>query len=599
MYKLIIEDDEGKTTEVPIIRDEITVGRKEGNTIRLTERNVSRRHARISRQNNALHIEDVLSYNGIKVNGERIKGKVAIGDGDRIQIGDYQLSIKLDKAAVKPQPGAPAGAASVGQRPDMVSASPTMPHQPVAAQGPGSSLPTVQHQTVAPTAKAPDRPARLIVISTNFARQEFPLDKAAVVIGRTDENDVVLNHRSISRHHAKIVREGEHFHIVDMQSANGVRVNGEDYGKVELRKGDQIDLGHVRLIFVPPGQDIDIKDKIVDLDRKGPPIFAIAVVLLLLIGAGGGAFFWINRPPVVDPEAEAAKLLVDVEGDLQAKRWPQAIEKTSKVISSPAVSAKSRDLATTKRTKAEQESKVKVIYERFATAAGGSHYDQALSAFKEIPEDSVYRSGARDQYDQIFPLFVESHIKAAEDARAQGNCAEFQAELKVVLDIDSKQVKALAARDRPCGDKSTTTTDNPPVATNTKPDKPSHHSRPDKTEKPEKPEKPAKPDKVEKPEKPEKTEIASADVDQALTNAQTEFVNGNFSQSISMAKAVQRGNPTRAWRIIGAAACNIKDVKLASEAFKHLDSAGRQYMIYACQRQGITSSGSQFKLSEQ
>jgi hypothetical protein len=66
-----------------------------------------------------------------------------------------------------------------------------------------------------------------------------------------------------------------------------------------------------------------------------------------------------------------------------------------------------------------------------------------------------------------------------------------------------------------------------------------------------------------------------------------------------MAKAVQRGNPTKAWRIIGSAACNIKDVKLASEAFKHLDSGGRQYMIYACQRQGITSSGSQFKLPEQ
>ena len=123
-----------------------------------------------------------------------------------------------------------------------------------------------------------------------------------------------------------------------------------------------------------------------------------------------------------------------------------------------------------------------------------------------------------------------------------------------------------------------------------------------------KPEKAGITEKVEKPGttwvsladvKPNKTEIASADVDQALTNAQTEFTNGNFSQSISMAKAVQRGNPTRAWRIIGAAACNIKDVKLASEAFKHLDSAGRQYMIYACQRQGITSSGAKFKLSEQ
>ena len=49
MFKLVIQDDEGKTTVVPLIRDEITIGRKEGNTIRLTERNVSRRHARIVR----------------------------------------------------------------------------------------------------------------------------------------------------------------------------------------------------------------------------------------------------------------------------------------------------------------------------------------------------------------------------------------------------------------------------------------------------------------------------------------------------------------------------------------------------------------------
>ena len=37
MFKLTIEDDEGKTTVVPLARDEITIGRLEGNTIRLTE----------------------------------------------------------------------------------------------------------------------------------------------------------------------------------------------------------------------------------------------------------------------------------------------------------------------------------------------------------------------------------------------------------------------------------------------------------------------------------------------------------------------------------------------------------------------------------
>src|SRR5580765_6092531 len=107
MYKLIIEDDEGKTTVVPLIRDEITIGRKEGNTIRLTERNVSRKHAKLVKQNGSVFIEDLTSYNGIKVNGDRIAGRAPINEGDRIQIGDYQLALKLDKST-QAGSGAPA-----------------------------------------------------------------------------------------------------------------------------------------------------------------------------------------------------------------------------------------------------------------------------------------------------------------------------------------------------------------------------------------------------------------------------------------------------------------------------------------------------------
>src|SRR5206468_6197402 len=103
MYKLIIEDDEGKTTVVPLIRDEITIGRKEGNTIRLTERNVSRRHAKLVKSNGSVVIEDLQSYNGIKINGDRIAGRASVAEGDRIQIGDYQLALKLDKSAAAPQ----------------------------------------------------------------------------------------------------------------------------------------------------------------------------------------------------------------------------------------------------------------------------------------------------------------------------------------------------------------------------------------------------------------------------------------------------------------------------------------------------------------
>src|SRR4029077_6104541 len=87
---------------VPLIRDEITIGRKDGNTIRLTERNVSRRHAKLTKQNGSLFIEDLSSHNGIRVNGNKGAGRLAIADGDRIQIGDYTIALKLDRALASP-----------------------------------------------------------------------------------------------------------------------------------------------------------------------------------------------------------------------------------------------------------------------------------------------------------------------------------------------------------------------------------------------------------------------------------------------------------------------------------------------------------------
>src|SRR5512137_1435357 len=97
--KLVIEDDEGKKTIVPIVRDEITIGRKDGNTIRLTERNVSRFHARLMRQDSQIFIEDLNSYTGVRVNGDRIAGRVQVGEGDLIEIGDYHLALQHEGGA--------------------------------------------------------------------------------------------------------------------------------------------------------------------------------------------------------------------------------------------------------------------------------------------------------------------------------------------------------------------------------------------------------------------------------------------------------------------------------------------------------------------
>jgi hypothetical protein len=88
--KLIIEDDEGRKTVVPLVRDEITIGRQEGNTI-LTERNLTPPRP-AGEGERARLIEDLGSYNGVRSTG---RSPVDPDQGsDLVEIGDYDLGIK-------------------------------------------------------------------------------------------------------------------------------------------------------------------------------------------------------------------------------------------------------------------------------------------------------------------------------------------------------------------------------------------------------------------------------------------------------------------------------------------------------------------------
>lgn len=75
--------------------------------------------------------------------------------------------------------------------------------------------------------------------------------QTAVRIGRNKDNDIVLMNDSISSHHAEIHmrREGT-FYIVDLSSTNGVFVNNQRVNQTEIKDGDLVELGEVRLKFV-------------------------------------------------------------------------------------------------------------------------------------------------------------------------------------------------------------------------------------------------------------------------------------------------------------------------------------------------------------
>jgi len=74
--------------------------------------------------------------------------------------------------------------------------------------------------------------------------------KGTVNVGRAADNQMVIDHATVSRHHAWIKAEGEEFMVFDIGSGNGTFVNDE---RVEaprrLENGDVVRFGEATFVF--------------------------------------------------------------------------------------------------------------------------------------------------------------------------------------------------------------------------------------------------------------------------------------------------------------------------------------------------------------
>ena len=90
--------------------------------------------------------------------------------------------------------------------------------------------------------------ARLFVLAGPDLARSFPL-KENTTVGRSDECDVVLRDRSISRKHALIGRQEERWFVQDLGSTNGVTKDGTRGERFELADGDEFRLGDLPVRF--------------------------------------------------------------------------------------------------------------------------------------------------------------------------------------------------------------------------------------------------------------------------------------------------------------------------------------------------------------
>ncbi len=110
--------------------------------------------------------------------------------------------------------------------------------------------------------------AWLVIREQELPERTCEIKGAVTSIGTSDDNDIVLTDKAVSRHHAKIRIEGQKYFVYDLASTNGTKVNERKITNKWIKEGDSIEMGHTEMTFVtegPPSEPLEYKHKPSDL----------------------------------------------------------------------------------------------------------------------------------------------------------------------------------------------------------------------------------------------------------------------------------------------------------------------------------------------
>ncbi|MDH4046532.1 MAG: FHA domain-containing protein [Gammaproteobacteria bacterium] len=102
------------------------------------------------------------------------------------------------------------------------------------------------------TAAAYAGPPRLILTRSGKTLKELSMERPRLLIGRSEHNDLCVNSKYVSRHHALLVRHGKATFLMDLNSTNGTYVNSRRVSNHVMQHDDVISLGQHAVKFVDP-----------------------------------------------------------------------------------------------------------------------------------------------------------------------------------------------------------------------------------------------------------------------------------------------------------------------------------------------------------
>jgi hypothetical protein len=144
---------------------------------------------------------------------------------DDLEMGEFGIATRMVQGAA-PQPGEPPSQAEPAGT--MVYRKPPPETEAVSAEELGLGR-------------------EIVSLTVNGTKHE--LDGTRVTIGRSKDCDIQIPDPNVSRRHAEVRQEGAAYWAIDLDSTNGMEVNGRRQKRAKLRQGDRITLGSTELVF--------------------------------------------------------------------------------------------------------------------------------------------------------------------------------------------------------------------------------------------------------------------------------------------------------------------------------------------------------------
>jgi pSer/pThr/pTyr-binding forkhead associated (FHA) protein len=314
----------------------------------------------------------------------------------------------------------------------------------------------------------PIPPARLVMLTPPAPGAEFALSRDVLRIGRAEDLDAWVNHRSISREHAEIrrsrgsngqARGAETYTILDLKSANGVRVNGREIHQHQLVPGDVLELGQVRFRFVGEGEtyvfeaDRTVQMEAIDVavGQSRAPIYAalaiigLAVVVALVFAIGPSIRIEddapiatalgpedghnVRRDSQLEADREHREHIEACEAALAEGRVEAALESVARALTHRPDSA----AAIACRSRAEAAEADAQVFENGAAALRAGDFGAAHQAFSMLSTDGIF--GDREEVASAREGLVTHHLQAGR-AAVRTDPSEARAHAEAVLDLE-------------------------------------------------------------------------------------------------------------------------------------------------------------------